>query len=256
MIPTNIRENWGKAAANGVGAAIQNAAARTGVDFDYLLGQARIESGFNPNARARTSSATGLFQFIDQTWLGTVKEHGEKHGLGWASNAIQRGANGRFFVSDPAMRSAILDMRRDPQAASTMAAEFAADNQAYLENRLGRPTESVDLYLAHFLGAGGAAKFLKAHDANPDASAAAMMPSAAQANRWVFYNKDGSPRSLAQIRERFAAKLGGSSAPLPSPARDYSNVRMAALEAPKADIARPSPQYARLAYLMLAQLGG
>lgn len=257
MNPTSMREGWANVAAGGVGAAIQQAAAQTGVDFGYLLGQARVESGFNPNARARTSSATGLFQFIDQTWLGTVKQHGEKHGLGWAANAIQQGSNGRYYVADPAMRSAILDMRRDPQAASSMAAEFASDNQAYLENRLGRPMESVDLYLAHFLGAGGAAKFLKAHDANPDAAAASVLPAAARANRWVFYNKDGSARSFAEVRERFAAKLGGQSAPLPSPqTRDFTNFRMAALEAPKTDIARPSPQYARLAYLMLAQLGG
>ncbi len=257
MNPTSIGEGWANAAGSSIGAAIHQAASRTGVDFSYLLGQARIESGFNPNARARTSSATGLFQFIEQTWLGTVKQHGEKHGLGWAANAVQRGPNGRYQVSDPAMRRAILDLRKDPEAASSMAAEFAADNQSYLENRLGRPMQSVDLYLAHFLGAGGAAKFLKAHDANPDASAAASLPAAARANRWVFFHKNGAPRSFAEIRERFAAKLGGDSAPLPSPAaRDLTNVRMAALEAPKADVARPSPQYARLAYLMLAQLGG
>src|SRR3712207_2025996 len=105
MIPTSIRGGWTNVAGNGIGAAIQQAAAQTGVDFGYLLGQARIESGFNPNARARTSSATGLFQFIDQTWLGTVKQHGDKHGLGWAANAIQQGSNGRYFVADPAMRS-------------------------------------------------------------------------------------------------------------------------------------------------------
>ena len=257
MIPTNMREGWANVAGNGIGAAIQHAAAQTGVNFDYLLGQARIESGFNPNARARTSSATGLFQFIDQTWLGTIKQHGDKHGLGWAANAVQQGSNGRYYVADPAMRSAILDLRKDPQAASTMAAEFASDNQAYLENRLGRPMESVDLYLAHFLGAGGAAKFLKAHDANPDAAAASVLPAAARANRWVFYNKDGSARSFAEIRERFAEKLGGGSGPLPSSgSQNFMNVRMAALDARPNDIARPSPQYARLAYLMLAQLGG
>ena len=81
MNPTSIRESWTSAAQGGIGAAIHRAAASTGVDFSYLLGQARIESGFNPNARAKTSSATGLFQFIDQTWLGTVKQHGAKHRL-------------------------------------------------------------------------------------------------------------------------------------------------------------------------------
>ena len=88
MIPTSMRESWQAAAQSGVGMAIQQAAARTGVDFSYLLGQARIESGFDPNARARTSSATGLFQFIDQTWLGTVKRHGAEHGLAWAADLI------------------------------------------------------------------------------------------------------------------------------------------------------------------------
>jgi hypothetical protein len=256
MNSTGIRESMQAAAQSGVGVAIQQAAARTGVDFSYLLGQARIESGFDPNARARTSSATGLFQFIEQTWLATVQQHGDKHGLGWAAGAIKQGANGRYHVADPAMRKAILDMRKDPEAASAMAAEFAADNQNYLENSLGRPMESVDLYLAHFLGAGGAQKFLSAHDASPDAPAASMLPAAARANRSIFYEKNGAPRSFAEIRERFAAKLGGSSMPLPSPAaRDYPQVQMALQEnGPK--VAGPSPQYARLAYLMLAQLGG
>lgn len=257
MFSTNIRESWSVGPHKVVGAAIQQAAARTGVDFGYLLGQARIESGFNPDARAKTSSATGLFQFIEQTWLGTVGKHGAKHGLGWAANAIQRGPNGRYFVADPAMRQAILDLRKDPEAASSMAAEFASDNQSYLEDRLGRPMEAVDLYLAHFLGAGGAAKFLRAHDANPDAPAASLLPAAARANRWVFYDRSGAPRSLAEVRERFAEKLGGGGGALPPAApRPSAAVRMAALEQSGGQIARPAPEYARLAYLMLAQLGG
>jgi hypothetical protein len=257
MNSTNIRASWQAAAQSGVGVAIQQASARTGVDFGYLLGQARIESGFDPNARARTSSATGLFQFIDQTWLATVKQHGDKHGMGWAAGAIKQGANGRYQVSDPATRRAILDLRKDPEAASAMAAEFAADNQNYLENSLGRPMESVDLYLAHFLGAGGAQKFLSAHDANPDAPAASMLPAAARANRSIFYEKNGAARSFAEIRERFAAKLGGSSAPLPAPApRNLPEVQYAVLNENTPKVAGPSPQYARLAYLMLAQLGG
>jgi len=257
MNSTNIGKLWNGAAQAGVGAAIHQAAARTGVDFGYLLGQARIESGFNPNARAKTSSATGLFQFIDQTWLGTVQKHGAQHGLGWAAEAIKRGANGRYHVADPSMRQAILDLRKDPEAASSMAAEFASDNQSYLERRLGRAMEGVDLYLAHFLGAGGAEKFLRAHDANPEASAASVLPAAARSNRWVFFNRDGSPRRFAEIRERFADKLGGSSAPLPAAQpREFPEVRMAALDSSAQAAVRPSPRYARLAYLMLAQLGG
>src|SRR3546814_7941053 len=111
---------------------------QTGVDFNYLFNQAKIESGFNPNARASTSSATGLYQFIDQSWLGVVNDHGEKYGLGWAANAISRGSNGRYYISDPSVRQQILDLRTQPEIASAMAAEHAADNQQTLEAQLGR----------------------------------------------------------------------------------------------------------------------
>lgn len=241
-----------------VSTAIQLAAARTGVDFTYLLNQARVESSFNPNARARTSSATGLYQFVEQTWLATVERHGAEHGLGWAAAAIDRGRDGRYRVSDPAARRAILDLRRQPEAASAMAAEFAADNRAYLERRLGRSAEPVDLYLAHFLGASGAARFLEAHDANPNGAAATLLPAAARANRSVFFGRDGSPRSFAQIREHFAARIGGSSAPsAPAPqVTEPTAVRYVSLKSmPDRSLTHPTPEYARLAYLMLAELG-
>ena len=260
MNPTiNLAESGARGRVTG---AIQLAASRTGVDFSYLLGQARIESGLNPNARARTSSATGLFQFIDQTWLATLDRHGAQHGLSWAANAIQRGANGRYYVADPQLRRQILDLRRQPEAASAMAAEFAADNRDYLERRLGRAAEPADLYLAHFLGPAGAARFLAAHDANPNGAAAGLLPAAARANRNIFYGRDGAPRSFAAIRERFASRLdgaGGNSAPqrTPSPSREFAPIRFADYRAdPSQPIAGPSPEHARLAYLMLAQLGG
>lgn len=261
MFPTRINAGEASGPGDHVGSAIRFAAARTGVDFDYLFNQARIESGLNPNAKARTSSATGLFQFIDQTWLGTVKEHGARHGLGWAADSIRRLPNGRFSVADPDARRAILDLRRQPEAASAMAAEFAADNRDYLEGRLGRPVEPVDLYLAHFLGPAGAAQFLRQHDADPGAAAARVLPAAARANRWVFFERDGSARSFAEIRERFAEKIGagGPVAPRPPAAPsildEATPVRLAALQADGRPAAGPSPQYARLAYLMLAQLG-
>jgi hypothetical protein len=265
MIPTTITGGTGLAGRDRIGAAIQQAAARTGVDFGYLMNQARVESGLNPNARARTSSATGLFQFIDQTWLGTVQRHGAEHGLGWAADAIRRSPNGRYYVSDPATRRAILDLRRQPEAASAMAAEYASDNRDYLQGRIGRTAEPVDLYLAHFLGAGGAAQFLRAHDRNPDGAAASVLPAAARANRPIFYNRDGSPRSFADIRTHFAGRIGGNAAPsAPAmPTNDFLTMRMAMRDEEavpgqmggEINMTRPSPEYARLAYLMLAQLG-
>lgn len=235
--------------------AIYNASSATGVDFNYLFNQARVESSLNPDAKARTSSATGLYQFIEQSWLGVVSKHGNEHGLGWAASAITRGSDGRYRVADPAMRSAILDMRRDPQASAAMAAEFASDNRDHLEKRLGHKVESVDLYLAHFLGPGGATKFLRHHDASTDASAATLFPAAARSNRGVFYNRDGSARSLADVRTRFARKIEGVATPPVRAERVEQRFASNALRQAQ-DYGAPKPTaQARLAYLMLASLG-
>jgi hypothetical protein len=206
------------ATAQRVTAAIANASARTGVSFDYLMDQARIESGMRPDARATTSSATGLYQFTKQTWLGTVKQHGAAHGLGRAAEAISPNADGTFTVGDNAMRSAILDLRNNPEAAASMAAEFAADNGAHLQARLGGNPEPVDLYLAHFLGAEGATRFLNAYRDDPEQPAATLFPAAASANRSVFYRDGGAARSLAEIRRNFSAKLGNAPSERPSAA--------------------------------------
>src|SRR3546814_3890085 len=142
-----------------VQSAIALASRKTGIDFNYLLGQAQVESGLRPNARAGTSSATGLYQFIDQSWLAVVKQHGAEHGLGWAADSISNN-NGRMTVADGATRQAILGLRNDPNVASLMAAEHASDHKAALESAPGRPVTGTDLYMAHFLGLGGARSFL------------------------------------------------------------------------------------------------
>lgn len=257
-----------------VDAAIRTAAERSGIDFSYLYNQARVESGLNPNARASSSSATGLFQFLDQTWLAMIDKHGAANGLGWAANAVQRGANGRMIVNDPSLRRQIMDLRRNPEAASAMAAAYASDNQAHLESRLGRPMQSVDLYMAHFLGAGGATRFLRAHAANPNASAAAAFPREAAANRNIFFKRGGAARTLDEVRNLMGAKLstGGNVAMAQARApRPVQAPLAAAQPAQRMDTAyqlealrdglsfgptmQVQPEYARLAYLMLADLG-
>lgn len=183
-------------------AAIARAADRTGVDFDYLLAQARIESGLNPAARAATSSAAGLYQFTRGTWLQTLDRHGADHGLGWAQDAIRGGR-----VADPALRAQILALRHDPVLASAMAGELAADNRATLAGQLGREPDAAELYLAHFLGVGGAGQMLSALQASPDRSAAALFPDAAAANRAIFFERGGAPRTVAGVMEVIRSKV-------------------------------------------------
>src|SRR3546814_235633 len=184
MNPTLLPE-----VANGVDrvrSAIAQASRRTGMDFGYLYKQARVESGLRPDAKARTSSATGLYQFIDQSWLGALKRHGAKHGLGWAANCISSGAGGRLCVSDPAMRSTIMGLRNQPEASALMAAETASDNRDVIERATGRRANAADLYMGHFLGPQGAADFLGAMAANPGQRADRVMPAAAPPTRPVF----------------------------------------------------------------------
>lgn len=192
--------------AGGVEAAIRRASSATGVDFDFLMKTARRESAMNPLAKARTSSAAGLFQFIEQTWLATVKQHGRKHGYGQYADLISRGSDGRWRVEGSA-RNVVLDLRFDAQAASTMAAELASSNAAYLRGRTGKEPGAGDLYAAHFLGPAGAAGLMEAMATRPGASAASLFPDAARANRPIFY-RDGRAATVAEVHANLQRTAG------------------------------------------------
>ena len=182
-------------AATAVTSAIRNAANATGTSFGYLLATAKIESDLDPNLTMKSSSATGLFQFIDQTWLGTFKQAGPAFGYGDYANAISRNSSGHYCVDDPEMRHEIMKLRNDPTANAVMAGVLTQQNAAALIRRIGRqPTES-ELYIAHFFGAGGAGKLIELAANNPQANAAETFPLAAQANRPIFYDRQGNASS-------------------------------------------------------------
>ncbi|MFN0264011.1 transglycosylase SLT domain-containing protein [Tepidamorphus sp. 3E244] len=192
--------------------ALSNASERTGIGFDYLVKTAQRESAFDPSAKARTSSATGLFQFIESTWFGVMRENGERFGLNEEAAAIQSTGRGRFRVSDPDMRSHILSLRSDPNVAALMAGAFTEDNAEYLEKAIGREPNGGELYIAHFLGAGGAAKLINLAETRPNDVAANHFPAAAKANRPIFY-KRGVARSVEDVYANLIAKHDKTSTP-------------------------------------------
>lgn len=242
------------AAPGPVIAALQAASARTGVDFSYLLANARAESGLDPAARARTSSASGLFQFTDATWLAMVARHGDSHGLGWAADALKAGAS-------QAVKQTILSLRHDAGVAAMLAGEFTRDNAARLERALGRAAGASDLYLAAFFGAGGAIRFLNGLASAPGMAAASLLPAAAAANRSTFFAADGRPRSLAEVHAIVGQRIAGAGAgavagagaaagsPVPASGKPLPPEALSPTPDPALVAAR-----ARMAYLVLAAL--
>ncbi len=187
--------------------AIQSASTKTGVNFSYLMQKASQESSFDPAAKSTSSTATGLFQFTSGTWLHMIKEYGAKYGLGDYAAHITENSDGSLSIDSPAMRQAILALRKDPIVSAEMAGELDKENAAALQKKVGGTIGATELYLAHFLGAGGASKFIRNMRSNPQMAAADLMPSAASANRNVFYDKSGNARSLQQIYNHFAQKF-------------------------------------------------
>lgn len=188
--------------------SIRRASAATSTDFGLLMAQAAQESGFRADAKSSTSSAAGLFQFIDSTWLGLVKRFGAKYGVGELAQHIALDGGGRPSVSDAALRTKILDLRSDPALSAALAGEYMNLNRATVEQALGHKLQRADLYMAHFLGAKGATAFLKTLASRGSTPAADLLPEAAAANPSVFYDaQSGRPRTVAEIYQSFSSKI-------------------------------------------------
>ncbi len=189
------------AGQDAVHAAIRRAADATGVNFSLLVETARRESALNPNARASTSSASGLFQFIESTWLDMVKRHGAEHGLSAEATALQSGANAQT-------RRDILALRSDPELSARMAGELARENATTLAARLGRPPNAGELYAAHVMGPGGALRLIEAAQQGAP-NAVSLFPREAAANRGLFY-ANGQPRSAQALLDRLGLDADAS----------------------------------------------
>jgi hypothetical protein len=237
-------------------AAVQRASQATGVDFDFLMKTAKRESGYNPFAKAGSSSAAGLFQFVGQTWLQTLKRHGAAHGYARYADLITQGSDGRLHVNGEEARAAVMNLRYDANASASMAGALANDHAAYLRGRVGREPTGGELYAAHFLGPEGAAKLVQAYEATPNVSAAALFPDAAQSNPGVFYS-NGQPRSVAQLYANLSA-TGGTEVAVgtPTQAVELDNGQDAFMRYAQAGRSERARQEALLVDLILGDSGG
>lgn len=171
-----------------------------GADPTLLMAVADKESSFSTSVQAKTSSATGLYQFIEQTWLGVVSEFGARHGLVAESKLI--GRNGRqFVVADATERQRILDLRREPYLSALLAGEMLKRDTLRLEKAMGRHLTGGEIYLIHFLGPDAAQTFIETMEEKPDVKAADLLPRPAQANRPIFYAEAGGETKTLSVSE-------------------------------------------------------
>jgi hypothetical protein len=201
--PTSAAE----AGVNRVMGAIQTAAEKTGASFSYLLRTAQRESSLQPAAQASTSSARGLYQFIDSTWLTMLRDEGRNLGLSQFASQIGSNANGQPVVADASARQQILALRDDPTVSALMAGAFTNRNAQSLRSSTGRDPTEGELYMAHFLGSAGAARLISLNESNPQGTAARAFPEAANANRRIFFDQ-GRPRTVSEV---YAVLAGGQS---------------------------------------------
>ena len=155
----------------------------TGVPAVLLHIFASMESSFDYTVKAKTSTATGWFQFLNKTWDQMIRDHGSKFNL--------PPDNGR-------------KLRLDPRINALMGAMFLKGNANQLRANIGREPNDVDLYCAHFMGGTGASKFLRL---NPNSIAATGMPAAAKANKSIYYLPSGKARTVAQVYKLFSDKV-------------------------------------------------
>ena len=198
----------GQRLSSEVMSSIREAASKTGVDFDFLVAQASLESGFRSNVHADRSSAAGLFQFTGATWLRMMHDHGAKYGYADLAKSVKLNAQGAAVVSDKQTERKILELRGNDRLSALFAAEYARINGTRLEAVTGHKATPAELHLAHLLGPNGAIKFIKAHDVNGSQSAAKIAPAAARQNPGLFYGRgSNTAQSVATVYRNIQKKL-------------------------------------------------
>src|SRR3954468_5735812 len=191
---------------------VVRAAQATGVDPAYMMALADKESSLLPDNKARTSSAEGLFQFVEGTWLEVLRRYGSKHGYAAEAEAIQI-VKGKPAVADVRQRETIPSLRREPYPSALMVGEMINTQRQTLEGKVARDPSFAELYMAHFLGVNGASRFVALLSDTPDKSAPKAFPRAAKANRSLFFEKKEAARpkakalSVAEVQGRVGAMI-------------------------------------------------
>lgn len=220
-------------------ADIEYAAKAFGLDPKELAAKASIESNFKSDAKAKTSSATGTFQFIDSTWLSEVAK-ASKHKMAPKELKAYAGLfnNGKFTGTDQQKRE-LLALRKNAGVSAFVGASFTAGNKNDLAQS-GIQATAGNTYLAHFLGIGGARKLLSA---DPNASAADVVGmKAAKANRTIFFHPNGRPKTVREVAQWATDKTGKARASVLAMDASLGGTQMAAANTSNTQVAVTPPK--------------
>ncbi|MDF3416139.1 M23 family metallopeptidase [Sulfitobacter sp. M57] len=160
---------------------------------DALVNQIiRVESAGVATAKNPLSTATGLGQFIQSTWLRMMRDY-------------------RPDLVRKMSRAQLLALRTDPALSREMVRNLARENEAFLRAR-GHKITAGRLYLAHFLGPGGAHTALRA---NPEASVLSVMGAqVVNANPFLRGKSIADLRAWSDRKMRRKGKTPRASAPV------------------------------------------
>src|SRR5215213_5063306 len=192
--------------------AVIRAAQATNTKPAVLTALADRDPALLPNRRVTASSAQGVFQFGEGTWLEVLRRYGSKHGYGAQAKAI-RIVRGRPVVANSTERERLLSLRRDPYLSALMAGELITTHRQILAGKVARDPSFAELYMAHFLGVNGASRFVALLSDTPEKRASEAFPRAAKANSALFFDKKEAARakakalSVAEVQGRVGAMI-------------------------------------------------
>lgn len=158
---------------------VKSAAETVGVDPSLASTVVAVESSFKANAKAGTSSASGLNQFTNAKWDEMMGKHANVYKI--PTSATPQDAKANALLGSVSLKKNL---------------QLAASN--------GLPANALTAYLMHFLGTSGGQRFLNMPD---DAVPGLMMPEAAAANKSIFFTSDGKGRTKSQIMALLQDKL-------------------------------------------------
>lgn len=182
---------------------IEEAAQRAGVPVSVLMATAKQESDFGRNLANPKGSAKGLFQFVDGTWSDMITKSGPIYGLPTTTSVSDNRAN------------------------ALMAAEYMRQNNALFTKQIGRAPKDGEMYISHFMGGQGGVNFVKAYESQPDANAAQLFPKEASYNKNIFFEKNGTPRTVAQVYSKLSSYVDGNTNYTATPSTDFGAPRTA-----------------------------